>query len=160
MDTSGDCSERLTPISLHQMSSHTSTTSFTPSTSNLDYTQNMWNDQTMNTERRAVLVSEPQLQMDTDISFIDGNFGDTFFEQFDENGMLRAKGDAGPLAGRTGLTPGSSDSFVGGTGFTPGPTGDVLGMSDAEWKQMLDNGLPEMGWAAGVPRTGAHEVQR
>ncbi|KAG8626088.1 hypothetical protein KVT40_006489 [Elsinoe batatas] len=37
------------------------------------------------------------------------------------------------------------------TGFTPGPSngGDLLAMSDEEWKQIIDSGMVDMGWNGG-----------
>ncbi|TKA81482.1 hypothetical protein B0A55_02939 [Friedmanniomyces simplex] len=58
-------------------------------------------------------------------------------------------------AGPTGFTPGAAAATS--TGMTPGAMNDMMGMSDADWTQMLD-GFEGNGWDAGLQQEAGAQV--
>ena len=173
MDTSTDTNDRSTPSSHPNFSSRVSnTSSFTPPDMHQDNDeQTNWDTQTFEIDRRAVHIPSSQqatnaffdMTKDSTITtFTELNF-DTFATEDGRTGMTPNINNAFTMPnwattmgdGGTGLTPGFSGG--GGTGFTPGPSGDsLMGMSDADWKHMLDTGMlnmVDMGWEGGMPGT-------
>lgn len=151
MSPDGSSGEQRTPNSSNQsqqnMSTHTSHTGYSP--------QNMQNqDQITN----GIQADPGRL---TGPSLFDPN-DPAFSTDFDMHSFPVTAGD-NQQAGF--VLP--SNWTGGGTGFTPGPTGltpaasglgDMMGMSDADWNQMMDN-MNYTDWNSGVGNTEMHYMQ-
>lgn len=142
MSPDGSSGEHRTPNSSAQsqqnMSTHTSNTGYSP--------QNLQPDQASS----GIQPSPGRLT-----GLFDPN-DNSFSTDFDMHSFPAATGDnqqqgfvlpSGWGAGSTGLTPGP-------TGFTPGASGmgDMMGMTDADWNQMMEN-MNYTGWETGVEHT-------
>lgn len=153
MDLTGD-NDNSTPGSLQNYSTN-SNTSYTPTSAK----GIIWSNETFeSTETRAVhipstthSVSMTDLEQPTT-----GYSGSMFLGEMNDFTMPSWPGSHEGQntmftqgVPSTGFTPGPSS----GTGFTPGASADILGMSDAEWRQMMDHGMLDMGWEAGFPAT-------
>ena len=165
MDFQADLVELSSTDSRRNEFSHDSTTSYTPPSVSQDPGQVLW-DASMGSEKRAVYLGELQpLESDyweqnnsAEFATSDRNFGfeepfvGTFAKQHSANlHASQSNGGDGPgqVTG-TGLTPGAMGSFAAASGLTPGQSGGLLDMSEAEWKQMLDDGLMDMGWQSNM----------
>lgn len=153
MDTSPDVSsgEHLTPNSStqHNMSGHTSNTSYSPKNNNLWQTENMANN---------LRSSEP-----AGLTGMMGNNSNAFaeFETMtfptstanDQSGfVLPTNWSSSGGGGGSGFTPGPSGMTPGVTsGMTPGALGmgDMMTFSDAEWNTLMEN-MQFNEWDSGV----------
>ena len=154
MDIMSDVRELSSNESGQTYSNHGSTVSFTPPSLSQDNSEQMTWDTNLSTDRRAVYLGDSQpLQGDSfDRSMFE--YGDVNFDQIMDNHGANIDTNLGVGTTRfeftmqsTGLTPGN---FVGGTGLTPDATGELLNMSDEEWKRLMEGGAGcgagEMAW--------------
>lgn len=131
MDTSPDASghDQNTPSSssLHNTSSHTSHTGYSPHTADRNINQ-VPHSTDMDSAQNVYDSSNTNLTTSFDMH----SFPATTTQSQESGFILPADW------GSTGLTPGMGTGLTPGvsTGMTPGP--ELLGMSDAEWQQMME----------------------
>ncbi|KAK3708906.1 hypothetical protein LTR37_011236 [Vermiconidia calcicola] len=138
MDISPDASsgDHLTPNSSTQshqnLSAHTSHTGYSPPN------MNQYGSSSNDPGRVTGLFDRNATSYSTDFDM--HNFSASAMDNQQQGFVLPSNWGSGG----TGLTPGP-------TGFTPGASGmnDMMGMSDADWSQMIDN-MNVAGWDTGL----------
>lgn len=147
MDVTADSLELSSTESGQNYSMNGSSTAFTPPSLGQDGNNQMNWDTSISHDRRAVYLGDSQPIAQDSFDRIIFEYADMNFDQnmVEHNANLNMEFT---ISG-TGLTPGNFSG--GGTGLTPGASGDLLNMSDEEWKRLMGGvstggGGMEMGW--------------